>query len=282
MKQLSQRIDKVQQKHSWLAFPVAVVKRYGDEKVGKQAALITYYGFLSLFPLLLAFLTIINMVAFGDPDLQTKISNQAFQYFPALGKELQDNVQALHANGWALLIQLLVLIYGARGVAVSLQDAFNYVWHTDTDHKANFILDNLRSLAMIFAVGIGVTVGTIISYFITKVVNIGFDGAILITLVNLGITIGLFLAVFRLGTSPRIKSKHLLLGAIITGFGVLIVQQLGVVVMSHYLPRLEGIYGSFALTLGMLFWIYLQAQVIMYALVTTAVQAQRDWPKQLF
>jgi uncharacterized BrkB/YihY/UPF0761 family membrane protein len=52
--------------------------------------------------------------------------------------------------------------------------------------------------------------------------------------------------------------------------------------MHHELPKLQGSYGSFALALGMLFWLYLQAQVILYALVTTVVLAERDWPKKLF
>lgn len=282
LQSIQKKIEKYQMSHSWVGFPAAVIKRYGDEEVGKQAALITYYGFLSLFPLMLAFLTIIGMMAIGDPELKAKIIEQAFQYFPALGEDLQENVQTVQASGIALAIQLLVLLYGARGVAVTMRDAFNYVWHNDRDHKSNFLVDNLRSFAMIFAVGIGVTIGTIISYFLAKIIDINTTGTILITLVNWVVTMALFLAVFRLGTSSRIKTNDLILGAIIAGTGLLIIQQLGANIMAHYLPRLQGTYGSFALTLGMLFWIYLQAQVIMYALVTTAVSAQKDWPKTMF
>jgi YihY family inner membrane protein len=282
IKNLTSSIDTFQQKHPAVAFPLAVNKRFGDDKVGKQAALITYYGFLSLFPLLLAFITVINLVAIGDPALQAKLSQQAFQYFPALGDDLRDNVQSVKTSGIALVVQLLILLYGARGVAITMQDAFNYVWHADKDHKPNLVRDNLRSFAIIFAIGTGVTAGTVLSYFINKVLDIGPLGAALLICVNLAVIIGLFLVVFRLGTSNRVKTSNLILGAVIAGVGLLIVQQFGGYIMAHELPKLRGTYGTFALTLGMLFWIYLQAQIIMYALVTTAVQAERDWPKKLF
>ena len=45
--------DRLQRRHGVLGFPYAVVKKYGDDEGGRQAALITYYGFLSIFPLLL-------------------------------------------------------------------------------------------------------------------------------------------------------------------------------------------------------------------------------------
>jgi membrane protein len=47
------RADRLQREHGVLGFPYAVVKKYGDDAGGRQAALITYYGFLSVFAVLL-------------------------------------------------------------------------------------------------------------------------------------------------------------------------------------------------------------------------------------
>ncbi len=280
-KHTSQKFDTLQQSHTILAFPIAVVKRYGDDKIGKQAALITYYGFLAVFPLLLAFMTLISFIAVGDPDLQAKISSQVFQFFPSLGNSLRGSVHILKVSGIALVIDLLILIYGARGATVTLQDAFNYVWHADKEHKYNFLFDNLRSIAMIFVIGIGLVIGTGLSYILSQLPHIGVAGTVFITLVNLVVMIGLFLVVFRLGTTSHVSTKRLTLGAMIAGTGMLTVQHFGVIIMSHEIPKLQSTYGAFALTLGMLFWIYLQAQVMMYALVITAVRTQHDWPKKL-
>ncbi len=282
IKKITKKVDTYQRKHTVTAFSVAVIKRYGDDKVGKQAALITYYAFLSLFPLLLIFMTGLGMLAGSNPELQQRISDEVFRYFPALSGDLRDNVDTIKGSGFGLVLQILVLLYGARGLAAMLQEAFNNVWHIEKKHRPGFVGDNLRSFGMMASVAAGIILGTVISYSLGNILNLGIVGSVFLTLLNLVFTLGLFLIVFRLGTSNRIALKTLIPGAIIAGIGVLIVQHFGGYIMKQQLPKLEGTYGSFAITLGMLFWIYLQAQIILYALVITAVKAQKDWPKRLF
>ena len=67
--------DAVQQRHRWLAIPMAVVKKFGDDQGGNLAALVAYYAFFSLFPLLLVFVTILGFVLQGDPGAAHSISN---------------------------------------------------------------------------------------------------------------------------------------------------------------------------------------------------------------
>src|SRR4051812_21131946 len=114
---ITTKLDGFQRSHTALAFPVAVIKRYGEEGAGKQAALITYYAFLSIFPLLMIFITILGVVGSSNPDLEARISENVFKLFPALGNDLQHNVHSLKSSGLALLLQALVVFYGARGLA---------------------------------------------------------------------------------------------------------------------------------------------------------------------
>lgn len=285
MKQLNllkQRIETYQRSHAFVAFPVAVIKRYGDDEAGKQAALVTYYAFLSLFPLLLIFITVLGIVIHNNPGLENTISTTVFELFPALGNDLEKNVGSLQGGGIALVLQLLVLFYGARGLAVMLQDTFNNLWHIDKKQRPGMVGDTLRAFGMMAAVGIGIIAGTALSYGLGSILHIGIFGTVLITLLNLAIAFGLFLVVFRLGTSSKISLSHLVIGAAIACVGTLLVQRLGGLIMAEQLTKLEGAYGSFAVALGMLFWIYLQAQIILYAIVVTVVKSQKDWPKKLF
>ncbi len=274
-------IDKYQQNHPALAFPVAVVKRYGDDKAGRQAALVTYYAFLSSFPLLLAFITVLGLVVSSNPHLEAQITKNVLQYFPALGNSISHSVHSLKGTGIALVLELLTLFYGARGLASVLQDTFNNVWHVEQKHRPGFIGDNLRSFGMMLAVGAGLIIGTALSYSFSTFIHIGVIGIIVAALLNLLITFGLFLIVFRLGTAAAINTRKLVLGAAIASTGTLIIQHFGSYIMSHELPKLNSSYGSFALALGLMFWIYLQAQVILYAIEVTAVRTQHDWPKKL-
>lgn len=275
-------LDRVQRSHTAISFPVAVIKRYGDERMGRQAALVTYYAFLSLFPLLMIFITLLGVLVSNNPALESKITQTVFQLFPALGSDLKSQVHTLKASGVGLILQTLVVLYGARGLASILQETFNNVWHVAKEHRPGFVDDHLRSFGMMAAVGLGMIVGLSLSYTLGRAIHFGFLGGVFINFVNFLITFGLFLAVFRLGTSSTIQTKKLMAGALIATAGTILIQRLGYAIMSHELPKLQGSYGSFALALGMLFWIYLQAQVILYALVITTVRVDHDWPKKLF
>lgn len=276
---IAHNLDNYQQRHRFVAFPLAVIKRYSDDQAGRKAALITYYAFLSLFPLLLIFITVLGIVINNDPRLEAQILQNVYQLFPALGDDLARNVKSARSTGLALLLQSLVVLYGARGLASMLQETFNNLWHVE--HTPGFWNDHLRSVFMMLAVGLGMSIGAAVSFTLSGVLDFGWVGTLAITIINIALTFGLFLSVFRLGTSEKISTRKLMLGALVATIGTLIVQRLGGIIMSREIQRLQGSYGSFSLALAMLFWIYLQAQVILYSLVLTIVRSERDYPKKL-
>ena len=66
-------VDRLQQRHTATAFAYAVVKKFGDDRGGNLTALITYYGFVSLFPLLLVGVTVLGFVLQGNEELQQRL-----------------------------------------------------------------------------------------------------------------------------------------------------------------------------------------------------------------
>src|SRR5207244_4150434 len=118
----------LQRRHRGLAFGHAVIKRYGEDKAGYQAALLTYYGFLSLFPLLLVLSTITQIIASSRPELQERIIAATASYFPVLGDQLEGHVHGLHKSGLALAIGILFIFYGTRGVAAAFRHGVNHIW----------------------------------------------------------------------------------------------------------------------------------------------------------
>src|SRR6516164_9299581 len=65
--------DRLQRRHGVLGFPYAVVKKYGDDQGGREAALITYYGFLSIFPLLLVGVAVLSRVLTDHAVLRQRL-----------------------------------------------------------------------------------------------------------------------------------------------------------------------------------------------------------------
>src|ERR1700746_3319480 len=123
--QAVRKLDRVQQRHGWLAFLVAVWKKFSDDQAGNLAALIAYYGFASLFPLLLVFVTVLDIVLHGDPPLRNQVISSTFGQFPGFQTILQKHVGTLSATGPALVIGLILTFLGARGVAGAVQNALN-------------------------------------------------------------------------------------------------------------------------------------------------------------
>ena len=121
-------VDRFQQRHAVLAFPLAVWRKFGDDQAGNLAALIAYYAFVSVFPLLLVLVTVLGFVLAGDHKLQQDVLNSALTEFPVIGPQLRDNIHSLGTGGGELSIGLIGTFLGARGVASTVQNAMNQVW----------------------------------------------------------------------------------------------------------------------------------------------------------
>jgi uncharacterized BrkB/YihY/UPF0761 family membrane protein len=110
-------LDRFQQRHRPLAFIFGVIKKFGDDQGGNLAALMTYYGFLSLFPLLLVLVTIMSYVLEDNADLQRSILQSALADFPVIGDQIRNNIGSVRGSGVGLLVGILVTFYGGLGIA---------------------------------------------------------------------------------------------------------------------------------------------------------------------
>jgi uncharacterized BrkB/YihY/UPF0761 family membrane protein len=159
VKRLLQHVDTWQQRHRAPAFAVGVVKKYGDDRGGQLAALLTYYGFLAMFPLLLVFVTVLGYLLHGNPSLRHDLLDSALADFPIVGQELRRNVSALGGNGLGLVVGLLALVWGSLGVAQVAQHVMAQVWNVPEVRRPGFGLRLVRSLLIlvVLALAVGAT-----------------------------------------------------------------------------------------------------------------------------
>src|SRR3954447_1124068 len=120
MARLVARVDAWQRRHALGGFPIGVVKKFGEDDGLNLAALIAYYAFVSLFPLLLAFVSILGFVLDDDPSLRADVVNTVLARIPVLGAELRDDVQPLTRSGIALAVGLVGAVWAGLGVTVAL------------------------------------------------------------------------------------------------------------------------------------------------------------------
>src|SRR3712207_1076360 len=122
-----QWLDDQQRRHRWLGLPLAVVYKMVDDQATFLAAMITYYGFLSLFPLLLLLVTILGFALSGNAALQEQVLDSALREFPIIGDQIGQNIQSLQGSTLALVVGTVGSVYGALGVGVAAQNATNKI-----------------------------------------------------------------------------------------------------------------------------------------------------------
>ena len=272
------KLDQLQQRYRFTAFLYAVIKKYGDDQAGYQSALFTYYAFLSLFPLLLVLTTITGLLAGSHPQLQRDIIHATVSYFPGFGKQLA--VGGLHKSGLALIVGIIFTFYGARGVADAFRNGVNHIWHVPITKRDGFPKSIIKSLTIVFGGGLGLIVAAVCTG-LAAAAGHGPAFRLLSALVNIAILFGLFSWLLNTCLPQHVLFKDVRAGALTAAIGLVLLQTFGTLLLSRELKNLDAVYSYFALSLGLLFWLYLQAQVIYYSVVVAAVHTQKLWPRSL-
>jgi membrane protein len=281
-KKVLRAVDGYQQKHVWLAFPVAVWKKFGDDQAGNLAMLVAWFAFVSIFPLMLVLVTVLDIVLKNNPDLQHRLLNSALSQYPVLGQHL-TNIGPMHQAGLPLVVGLVGTFLGALGVANAMQNALNTAWEIPYARRPGFPWSWLRSMGQIIVIGLGLIGTTILSTLASGAGHklSGFAATAAALVVSLAASIGLFWLAFRLGTAREIGWRQQWLGAVIASVAWQILQALGGYFISHQLAHASPIYGTFAIVIGLIAWLYLQAQLTLYAVQVSVVRTYRLWPRSI-
>jgi membrane protein len=273
-----ERFDTFQQSSRWLAFPIAVQKKFSDDQASNQAALLSYYGFFSLFPLLLVFTTILGFVLKGDPHLQKTVSDGVLAKLPIVGTELKG--KSLTGSVGGLIIGVLTSLWSGLAITTAAQNALNRVWGVPMKARATFVKTRIRGIVLLVALG----VLFIISTGVTGVVSGGLGGIgariagyVLALLVNFVF----FMISYRMLTDSAIPTSELRLGSIVMAVFWTILQAVQGAYIAH-LKGSSGAYGTFGLVIALLIWLHLGAQMFLYCAEINVVHARKLWPRSFF
>jgi YihY family inner membrane protein len=241
--------------------------------------LIAYYGFLSLFPLMLVLVTSLGMLLRNHPELQVAVQASALANFPVIGEEISSNVHPLRGSGLALGIGLAFALWAGIGVVKVLQTAMNAVWNVPYRLRPNVWVSLLRAMLMLIVLGV-ITIASAAA----GSVGAGSDGWLLgIAGITISVMLNmiLFLLAFRILTTENVTWGDVFPGAVVAALGWTILQTLGGYIVSHQLQGASDTYGTFAIVIGLLAWIYLGAQMTLFAAEMNVVRKRRLWPRAI-
>lgn len=282
---VARRLDEFQRRHRWAGFPVAVIYKFVDDQGTYQAALLTYYGFVSLFPLLLLAVTVLGYALAGDPGAQQAVLHSALRNVPVLGDQIGANVHSLHGSLVALVVSVVVSLYGALGITQAMLTAMDRMWVVPVADRPSLPVAYLRGLATLVVLALSLVVTTVLAGLATIPDAPAWFSPVLRllpSLVAIVVNAGLVLACFALLTSRRLGLSQLWPGAVVAAVAWQALQLVGTYLISHQLAGSSASYGVFGIVLGLLAWIYLAALTVLLCVEINAVRALRLSPRSLF
>ena len=275
------RADDVQRAHPVLAFPVAVIKKFGDDRAGQLAGLLAYYGFFSLFPLLLLFATGVAIVVRDDPDLRRRLLDSVLQQFPVVGTRIGDSVRELTGSSFALIVGIVGALWSGTAVVTAAQQAMDDVWDVPRVERPGLPVRIVRALLLLAVFGASIVLSTFLA---GTGAETGWSAAIVKVLSLAGtvlVSIAVFAFAYRVLTVAEVRWRDVLPGAIVAAVAWTTLLMVGSWLVDQHIRHASQVYGFFAIVIGLLAWISLAAQMFLVAAEINVVRARRLWPRSL-
>ncbi|MDE3082437.1 MAG: YihY/virulence factor BrkB family protein [Acidobacteriota bacterium] len=270
--------DRAQRRHPWSSLPISLVRKMSDDQGGNLAALVAYYGFLSLFPLLLSFASILGFVLAGDSGLRARVLEGVARSFPGFSGTIDSTISG---NGIALGVGLVVALWAGLGVTRALEGAMNTIWYIPMSERPNLWRSRIRGVAMLAVLGIAFILSSVLAGLQGTHVFTPAVANILSVVGPLALNAGLYVTAFLILTNRRLTWRRILPGALSGAVGWTLLQDLGAYYTRHEIAHASHLYGPLSLVVGLLAWIYLGAQLTLYAAQLNVVLAEKLWPRSL-
>jgi len=271
--------DRFQRQHGVFGFPYAVIKKYGDDDGGREAALITYYGFLSIFPLLLLGVAILSKVLASDPELRQRLITEIVP--PKLQPTIEQSLARLPTSTVPFIAGLIGLLFAGTGVVFSAYQTLNNVAAVPRRVRAGFFPRYIRVFVMLATLLLGALAVGALTVAATALPGVpGLERTVAV-LGSALVIFGVLLLGARLLLVRHAPFRALWPGAVMGAVVVALVLNLGAPLLARLVAKAGPVYGSFATVAGIFALLYLVSQALVYSAEVAAVRYAHLWPRAL-
>jgi membrane protein len=279
-----ERVDEFQRRHRVLGIPLGVVYKFFDDQGGYLAAVISYYAFVAIFPILLIASSVLGFVLQGHPGLQQKILTSALAQFPIVGDQL-GRPEGIQGSTSAVVVGSLAALYGIIGLGQAAQNAVNVVWAIPRNSRLNPVVSRLRGLVWMVLAGLALvmvavltSVGGHLDIFGTELGGGVRWAATALTVVLTAAVLG---TMMRLSTPQDESLREVLPGAVAIAVAWQVLQLVGGVYVEHVIKKASQMNAVFATVLGLVALLYIGTVIAMLGLEINVVLAKRLYPRAL-
>jgi membrane protein len=275
----SSTVDRTQARLWWGGFPYAVFKKYSDDGGSRLAALLTYYGFLSLFPLALVFVAILTFALRDNEQLRDQMLQTLFG--PQYSQSIINSYENLPSGGLPLVIGLVGLLLSGMGAVFALYVALNQIWAVPWRQRYGFGPRYARVLLMLFVVGVGAVVVAAAGVLAATVQLLSTGTRVALFVVSAFVVFIVLVCATKVLTARVVRRDEYLLGCVLAGVFIGLVFALGAPLLARIVTNATPVYGVFATVIGILTLFYVTAQGAVICMEISAVRAWRLWPRGL-
>jgi YihY family inner membrane protein len=284
MNPLLERVDEFQRRHPVVGFPLAVFYKFNDDQGNYLAAVVTYYAFVSIFPLLLIASSILGFVLQGNETLKNELLTSALSQFPIVGTQL-GRPEGLQGSTSAVVIGSVAALYGVLGLGLAAQNAVNVVWAVPRNSRLNPVVSRITGLLLLALAGLTVLAVTVVTSLASHAGVFGSqvqrEVGWLLTLASVAVNALVLAVMMRLATTRHHSFGTSLPGAVTVAVLWQLLQSLGGTYVSRVIARVSEMNALFAIVLGLLALLYLAAVAAVLGLEVNVVLTRRLFPRAL-
>ncbi len=256
---------------------VAMQQHYGAVKAGQQSGAVTYFGFLSFFPILALSFFVVGYVAHLYPPGRENLRQAIDQLLPGLIGSKEGQIRLAEIQDAAKAVGLLGLagvVYSGLGWLSAMRDALAVVFELPAREQPNFVLGKLRDLLGLVVIGVVLMVSVAVSGFVSGFaqtvlgwvgLSSGLEPLLQAVTVLLGLAANalLFFSMFRLLAEPRDPTRSLWQGALLGAVGFEVLKRLSGLLLAS--TKGQPAFQAFGIALILLVWINYFSRVVLYA-----------------
>lgn len=271
---------ETRQRHPAVDHLVRAYERYSDGNGTQLASAVTYYAFLSFFPLLALAFAVVGFLAARNVELTDHLNKALEAVLPGLSQQLPVE-QIAEARVGAGLLGVLGLLYAGLNVVSELRRALHSIWLRDPGEGPGLVLRKLGDLLVML--GLGVALLATVSFtgvvqtatsWLLALVGLEGSGLAFLTLralalvVAIAVNMGVFLLAFVLLSGGGHPVSRMWRGALLGAVGFEVLKFAAARLLAGTLEN--PLYASFAVLVGLLVWLNLVMRLVMFSAAWTA------------
>lgn len=263
------RITAIRRRNRVLDVFVDALAGFSRHMTGRNSAVLTYYGFLTLFPLFLAATTILGFVLENRPDLRDDLVGSAVSQIPFIGDQIAAG--SIGGSWWGLIIGLVAALWGSTKAFVGLHLAYDDVWEIPPDDRASFVTQRLRALVGLAVIGAS-QIATVALAALVSQAGLPRLSQILIILGGLATNVIVLAAMYRFLTSADPTWEMVWPGAVLAGILYTAIQLAGTALLDRLTK--SDTYGDISSVLALLSWLSLHALLNLFGAELNAARCR--------